>query len=176
MEESKNNYLLTLEATNKVQRDHYEKDMPAIFSVCVSYCSCYIHSNMLCILLQLLHTFEYAVYPIAAATYIRICCVSYCSCYIHLNMLCVFKAAIYIQICCVYLKLQYTYVRTCTYILLQRLQNMDINRMKQFSSEIKAFSDCQSRVMPVVTTCLDNMCKGADRVDPEAVSGWKNNL
>ena len=81
MEESKNNYLLTLEATNKVQRDHYEKDMPAIFS---------------------------------------------------------------------------------------RLQNMDINRMKQFSSEIKAFSDCQSRVMPVVTTCLDNMCKGADRVDPEA--------
>ena len=149
MEESKNNYLLTLEATNKVQRDHYEKDMPAIFSVCVS---------------------------IAAATYIRICCVSYCSCYIHLDMLCVFKAAIYIQICCVYLKLQYTYVRTCTYILLQRLQNMDINRMKQFSSEIKAFSDCQSRVMPVVTTCLDNMCKGADRVDPEAVSGWKNNL
>ena len=34
-EEAKNNYWLTVEHTNRVQRQHYETDMPAIFAVSV---------------------------------------------------------------------------------------------------------------------------------------------
>ncbi len=40
-EEAKNNYWLTVENTNKVQRQHYESDMPAIFTVGVAYASVY---------------------------------------------------------------------------------------------------------------------------------------
>ena len=54
-EEAKNNYWLTVENTNKVQRQHYETDMPAIFTVgaaCASvytYCA-HTHKHNICVI------------------------------------------------------------------------------------------------------------------------------
>ena len=49
-EEAKGNYMVQLDQTNTVQREHYSRAMPAVFDVCFMY-SRDVWSGMICMLI-----------------------------------------------------------------------------------------------------------------------------